>query len=351
MNKEAFCVSYDKINYHAPIPQGQDIERIQRTREHRIEENILRYLGEYRLGVKFDEIFYKKERDVLTGKAYLSSGDNSPIRDVFRKAIRAREQKGLSVRREIAECIGFEKLEQQLLKSSENSLFVWVSPPGSRSDGYGNYSFTFVGQKINDPTTNEEIIRVIPYRNILSVDEHKAYLVGFDKMAEDFNSDIDFLRNPIVVPPTKFMLIPEDILNVIGEHEEFSTAWLLRLKKEIDAMIKRYIDLVKIGVSDEDLTKVKYAIENYTIVNQGKVSTHDLERTIEIFGNYTPPKAAGSCGSSSSATLMGNHEESNKTWEYHLGDCVVCGSKKIEVGPCSICKECEKKFDQEEGRK
>ena len=32
------------------------------------------------------------------------------------------------------------------------------------------------------------------------------------------------------------------------------------------------------------------------------------------------------------------------TWEYHTGSCVVCNAKETDVGPCNICKDCEKKF-------
>jgi hypothetical protein len=36
-----------------------------------------------------------------------------------------------------------------------------------------------------------------------------------------------------------------------------------------------------------------------------------------------------------------------KNWEYKIGDCRRCERKEISVGPCSICKDCEKKFDLE----
>ena len=32
------------------------------------------------------------------------------------------------------------------------------------------------------------------------------------------------------------------------------------------------------------------------------------------------------------------------TWEYHAGTCVCCGSSNVDVGPCNICKICEKKL-------
>jgi hypothetical protein len=37
-------------------------------------------------------------------------------------------------------------------------------------------------------------------------------------------------------------------------------------------------------------------------------------------------------------------------WDWHIGDCIVpeCGRKNVEVGPCSVCRKCQGKFDAEE---
>lgn len=37
--------------------------------------------------------------------------------------------------------------------------------------------------------------------------------------------------------------------------------------------------------------------------------------------------------------------QTKEKWDYHPGDCRVCEEKGLEVGPCEICKECEKTFD------
>lgn len=356
MGKEAYQVSYDKVNYHAPIPQGHDRNDVLKKIEEGIMNNMLRYLGEYRLGVKFDEFFYRQETDEITGETYLASNTQGPVRDIFRKAILAREEQGLSVRREVAECLGFEKLEKQMIFDRSNSLFIWASPPGTKADGYGEYSFTFIGQAVKDPVTLERRIRVISYRNIFSQQEHRNYLVYFDKRAKNFNSDVDFLANPIVFSPTEYIQTPEDILRIIGEQEKISTDWRRRLSILAGPLIERYIELVKREASDEELTEIKYALENYTIamkdqlegnmmiVNEGPISSEELKHTIEIWGRHAPVQVAGSCGS----TLMEHHKEFNKSWEYHTGNCVVCGAEGVAVGPCSICKACEKKFDEEE---
>ncbi|MBI2028706.1 MAG: hypothetical protein HYT07_03815 [Candidatus Levybacteria bacterium] len=358
MSIEAYCVSYDKVNYHAPIKEGQDRNSVVERREEEITNNILRYLGEYRLGVTFDEIFYREIRDSL-GNIYLSSNGEGPVRNVFRKTIGERERKGHCVKREVAECLGFEKLEQELLNSPDNALFIWVSPPGSREDNYGDYSFTFVGQKIKDEKTDEVKIRVIPYRNILSQAEHKGYLRFFDTKTQDFKSDIDFLSNPIVLSPTEFIKKPEDLIDIIGRHEDISMDWLRRLKGEVGTLIKRYIDLVRIHASDEELTKVKFAFENLTISIKNKiignlkpldnscVLPQDLEKTIEIWGRNAPPRAAGSCGSSSKSTLMELHSTfnlENDKYGERTFECPSCGKTNIRPKDelISNCQHCGK---------
>lgn len=358
MRNEAYIVSYDRANYHTPIGVQESRESVLKAREETIMQNMLHYLGEYRLGVKFDEFFYRIEKDSITGERYFSSVQEGPIRNIFQRAISTRKHNGLSIRRETAECLGFRNLEEQLINAKDDTLFIWVSPPGPRSDGYGDYSFTFVGQAVKDQKSQEQRIRVVPYRNILSQEEHKGYLKYFEKEAGNFSSDTHFLAHPIVFSPTKDIKTPEDVVIFIGEHEKVSTRWYERLQKRVGPLIQRYIELVRRGGSDEELTTAKFVIENYTIAikgelekdikitNEGPVSRADLDRTIEIWGRNTPPAVSGSCGSTKS-TLLENQNEFNKTWEYHTGDCIVCGSKDVAVGPCNICRTCEKKFDDQ----
>jgi hypothetical protein len=355
MSIEAYTVSYDKANYRAPIPLGFEPQAVLNKREESIKENILRYLAEYRIGVKFDEFFYREEKDNLTGQAHLSAIEPGRISDIFRRAIKSREEKGLEAGRETAECLGFQKLEQELLNTSiPNKLFVWISPPGPREDGYGLYSFTFVGQVIN--SYEGKRIRVIPYRNIMTLDQHRKTLLLFSDHALSFKKDTDFLSNPITFSPNEQLKSPEDIINFIGEQEEFNIDWMERLRGRVGFLIDAYIDLVRNGASENELLRSRNALENYTIKIRDEIITGNnnnmllnqntlvARRIFDDLGDKMPPPAAGSCGSAS--TLIQLHEESNKNWEYHTGDCVVCHARSVDVGPCSICKECEKSFDE-----
>ena len=352
MNGEAYTVSYDRANYRAPVKGDFDSFDILKRREEGIKDNILRYLGEYRLGVKFDEFFYRVETDSSTSEKYLAGKEPGPIRDIFRRAIRAKEEKGLPVRREVAECLGFQKLEKELLGGLDDKLFVWVSPPGSEEEGYGLYSFTFIGEAIKDPETGERKIRVIPYRNVATLEAHRRRVALFSNDCGRFEKDTDFLANPVIFSSNESIKTTDDILSVLGERERFNIEWFERLKQRVGGLMDEYVRLVKTGASDWELVRARNAIENYTIsikneIIEGKVfSDEELSKKYIFaeFGKDTPPPVAGSCGS----TLMELHNEHNRNWEYHLGDCVVCQAKFVDVGPCNICKNCEKEFDKEE---
>ncbi len=363
MRPEAYTVSYDRANYHAPLSVGLNGASVLQAREQGIKEGMLRYLGEYRLGGKFDEFFYQVEKDPLTGEQYLTKGEPGPVRNKFRRAIKAREEQGLSVRREVAECLGFEKLEQAAINASDNTLFAWVSPPGPKEDGYGNYSFTFVGQIRQDHGVKR--IRVIPYRNILSKEKHRAYLSRLSPRAKSFVSDVDFLANPIIFSPRPGLGTPEEVLKFIGEQEELNTDWFDRLGEAIGPLVQGYIALVKKGASDEELMRARWALENYTIaiktslisdvVNEGSVSRADLSQTATIFqrwGNNAPQPVGGSCGASDkdNSTLMDYHNSEIKGVVGTL-DCVKCPFCEKTVNALLtedkiICPECKQSADR-----
>ena len=359
MRLEAYTVGFDPRNYHAPIPDNYSQEEILERRKANIRENIIRYLGEYRLGVKYDEFHYNFEQDAESGDFFLSSphADPGPILNIYRKAISYKEERGLPIDREVAECLGFQKLQEGLADAQEGTLILWVSPPGPKADGYGDHSFTFIGQVVKDPE-GEKRLRIIPYRNVLSFEEHKEYLKYFNKDAQFFNKDTHFLANPVIIEQSEAIQTPDDIISFIGETERFNIEWRNKLTPLIMPLIGGFIQLVREKASNGELNRTRNAIENYVIsirphlLNQETTERNNIniEQTDVIFdkfGREAPPIAYGSCGSSAT-TLMEFHENSEKNWEYSHGDCVVCGEKNTMVGPCKICKSCEKTFDKQD---
>ena len=356
MRTEAYSVGFDSVNYHAPVPEGYSQEKITKRRERNISDNIIRYLGEYRLGVKFDEFHYLiKTNDA--GETYLESphADPGPILNIYRKAIAYRQERGLSVKREVAECAGFQKLQDGLADAPVGTMALWISPPGSKEDGYGTHSFTFIAQIVEDPEEGKSL-RIIPYRNELSIEEHKEYLEYFDQDAQDYNTDTDFLANPTIIGQLDTIQTPDDIISLIGEIDKFNIEWRDKLIPLVMPLVGGFIQLIRENASDQQLLRARYAIENRVLEEKkyilGEEKTPKIvfennpQIVFERYGNITPPIVGGSCGSSS--TPMEFHKESGKNWEYSPGDCVVCRQKNTMVGPCKICKSCEKTFDEQD---
>jgi len=366
MSPEAYTVGFEKNNYHSPIFDESLKQEILQMREQEIQDNIVRYIGEYRLGVKFDEFYYQTVQDQF-GNIHIGTQEG-PVRDIFRRAITDREEKGLSVRREVAECLGFEKFEKELLERPEGSMAVWVSPPGKASEGYGGYSFTFIAQSEQDGEKKK--IRVIPYRNEFTLKKHNEYLSKITGQEVNFDMDTQFLSNPFFIENSDEIKSPEDILEIIGEQEKFDNSWNQEFTKKAWPLIQGFIYLVKQNASDELLLKAKYALENFAIAfrEDKEAAVHSLNLSesdwrqydslitihayIDEWGSTAPPPVNGSCGSTggdliSALTLMENQQQFGDLQKDKYGkrtfDCPDC--KKENVRPyntlLSRCQHCK----------
>ncbi len=354
MRTEAYSVGFDTKNYHALIPEGYSRDEILKRREGNIQDNVIRYLGEYRLGVKFDEFYYLIKTDD-DGETYLESphADPGPILNIYKKAIDYKKRLGLPIHREEAECAGFQKLQERLADTQEGTLILWVSPPGSKADGYGDHSFTFIGQVEKDSAGGKRL-RVIPYRNVLSLEDHKNYFRYFDEDAQYYEKDTDFLANPVVIEQSESMQTPDDIISFIGETEKFNIEWRNKLTPLIMPLIGGFIQMVRDRASGEDLLKARYAIENRTleekdyILSKAKnlqvVFEEKPQIIFERYGNITPPIVGGSCGSSASGESSGafNNFLLQDKYGSRTFNCPQCGQTNLrpENELLSNCQHC-----------
>lgn len=342
MSKEALAVSLEKANYHRrPIVGDEKTTLMAREQEARY--NMLRYLGEYRLAVKFDEFFYR-EGTGPNGERFLTVFEEEPVSQKFRNAIVQKEKEGMDSRREVAECLGFQKIEEMFLKGKD-FLFLWISPPGKKEDGYGDYSFTFVGE------VKDRKIRVVPYRNNLSIGKHGEIAGIFSQDAGNLKTDVDFLAHPIFIQKQGGLKNVEDLLVRIGEKERIDLSWRNKLQAKIGGLEDMFIEAVKNNAQDSELNRIKRAIENLTVdkkeeIISGDFVTYDFDTTylIEKYGSYAPKPVAGSCGSSSSSsTLMdfqskfnpGRDKYGERTFE-----CPECGKTNIRPKD-ELVKNCQ----------
>lgn len=308
MSVEAYPVHYEKINFHAPIKDGLNIEEVQQVRRNTIKDNLVRYVGEYRLGVKFDEYYYTPEKNSHTGEEHFTAGGVNTIQDLISNTIRAREELGVSTKREVAEGVGFAQLEKELLERELGTMAIWVSPPGSKEEGYGEYSFTFLAQ--SEMGENGKRVRMIPYRNEYTIEEHNEYLSKITRTDINFQKDTEFLARPFIIGLSEDIQTPEDILREIGEKEEFENSWNEDFYYKAQPLIHYFINLVEMNASDKELIEAKHAIENYAIAYKEDKEVELFSGEEKTLKNYSiddgkslaygwgmvePPKVNGSC--------------------------------------------------------
>lgn len=353
---EAYTVSFDRRNYHSPVLEGNSSEL--QARENLIIDNLVRYVGEYRLGEKFDEYFYEVKNDPDSNESYFASGNNEPIKNTYKKAIQKREEEGLDASREAAEQEGFEALEKALAVSPDGTMAVWVSPPGEKKDGYGDYSFTFIAQAVDKIDGRK--IRMIPYRNEFSEKEHNNYLSRLTGQEVAHEKDTDFLSSPHLVRADG-LYTPEDVLEFIGEQEKFEASWREEFYQKAMPIIRWYITLVKENASDERLNEALHALENFAIAFRDnrdvalsdKLSSNNYDTYlgsaqgfVEAWGKTPPPLARGSCGATGdkTPTPMEMQEEFGKKERILCCTCPFCKKEveaKIAKGRIE-CPECRK---------
>lgn len=378
--REVYAPILDIQNYFQPINSHVDQNRkdmVLLAREKEIVNNLLHYVAEFRLGVKFDEFYYREEVNSFTGERYLASTQPGPVRDVFRKAIDERLKQGKSAHREIAEGeIGFIKLENALLDAPKGTMFIWTSPPGPKEDGYGAYSFTFVGQVEEDSETQQRKIRVIPYRNIFSLEEHRANLSQFTSGTEMLQTPEDFLAHPVIILQRPGIIdTPEDIIRMIGEQEKINMTWFTRLSTILEPFTDHYVSLVKKRATLDELREARDSIEKVTIFHRDEIlyalqqeknakPLFEFDRSIdEVFrglqeipleavgGGSCPPRedTVGSTNENFDALTLSEYHNTYNSEEGFL--CPNCKKSAVKGNKCFMCSITKQDWQQKTGIK
>ncbi len=331
-----------------------------------LKESVLRFLGEFAGKIPYTKISYFQENDQ---KLY-SKGLKKSASEIYKENA---EKQGKNSREE-ADYIGFSKIEKAFINGS--NFAYWISPP-SNEEGFGDYGFAFILIK-NNKKIDEYIVRYDEKRG--SLDESNKLIEG-----KTMQSALDFLKNP-------FFSFEEDANQsfqwLLNKKLNFSSELIYKSKvfeEVINQELSSWIDLYSKAINKKDIFSAKKIltaiynraveinnnIENYIFtkqeinINQKNKLTYLNEHL--LLNEYSKKHAyvfgGGSCPTSSNESLnmfasginyqtasliTGKIEESNKKWEYHTGNCVCCGAKNTEVGPCKVCKKCEKKFNKDE---
>ncbi len=340
---------------HPPLETyGSDSFRLEyspNTPEKAIKKDVESLLGEY----VFELPSYNYELLYENGKL-LDPNTQENMSDKTIKAIDLRNKEGKNISREYAEYEGFLMLEEQLKNADAEDLIVWMSPPGQKEEGYGDYGFVYLGKTSSDSLKMTALRVEEP-----SLDDFSSFFNTLTNSRPQFSKAEDFLANPLVISGKESWQIRNSLQDFfIQKSATANNAAFIDSLRRLSPYIDKYLEVVQTGGTKKFEQQVFNMLLNYSIVLRDSFNKESSVRAdlpfitaLERYGNRVPI-LAGSCGSTGSSNNIFNSlsplakilsETEKKHWDYHNGDCVVCSKRNAEVGPCNICKDCEKKFD------
>ncbi|GEM_PF-6022232 len=276
-----------------------------------------------------------------------------------------------------------DNLEKQLAKSGDGDLFFDLSPTAfeiSLSErqrwGFGTHSFARLHQVVGEGRRKKLVSRAP--RNYLDLPEQARlftmlsgypvegqYLLGevakIDRGTEigHIQKIVDDLYNQT---PDERKIIPPENDQIIADNQEMD-AHLAQL----DWWLNNIFDLMAGEASKSVIEKQFHGWENAIkdLIRRGKIQSDFSEedwgfrsKIIDYFSDQPYVSEGNGCGFGSGFGLreaastesgpldyLGLTIKENDEWT--RGECRRCERKEIMVGPCSICKNCEKKFDLE----
>lgn len=272
-------------------------------------EDIVSYIGEYRLRVqKYD---YKLD--------YSSSGLSDPntgesMLQKARATIKDRTQRGLPIHREEAELQALSVLRNVAPFAKSGDTIFWASPPGPKEEGYGDYGFLFVGRIGQGRNVDMTAIHI----DNPTLEQYSTAMTILTGVNTDYRNADKFLSDPKVVKESMSPQIVDKVLEYVFPYKvnEDEKKKFGRIIDKLNPVIEDLIDFVKTGTSEEKL-KAFYALENYALQlkaeeDRGEIqiySSHMEDSPIRLADiihthGYEPPKASGSCGSTSSSNSV-----------------------------------------------
>lgn len=276
-------------------------------------DSLISYLGEFRFRLQkydYNLTLSQQANGWRLGDPYLGE----PMTTKAYKSMMERRTLGEPTHREEAELAGLTFLEQQLGEAQVGDSIIWFSPPGPKSEGYGDYGFGFDG-KVASETDGRKSIRMSANRfekpTLEQFNQAFSLLVGsgFNGQHAD-----DFLRMPVVI---KGGLSDEFIELVFSNSFGFvydpgERARFAIVRQRIDPLIKEYISKQKSMSGFEKISSI-HALEN--IVAKARRAKNDElilyeERILTLSDarrdhGHEPEKVAGSCPVKSNNPISG----------------------------------------------
>ncbi len=311
----------ERLQYRETGSRAFDIENERPYSNAEMKKDIVSYLSEYRLRVQ--KYNYELLFSFVDGEGY-------KVRDIHRgeamsikakRTLEERRAKGLSVHREIAEDAGIESLDKQLLYAQEGERISWISPPGPKEEGYGDYGFVHEGVVHNEVSEDglsakRLSMTAIRVENPTIPQCNNALFQLTGENVPYINAE-EFLANPRVGRKRAVdtdAVLQENFSFVVDQKDALINKQVIT---EMDPMTDECIEVIRFGSREERITAF-YALENYALALKkqyaNKKETHREEHVVyenahdskyrqyrylaDILSAYghMPPIVAGSCG-------------------------------------------------------
>ncbi len=357
---------------HSPNDGSQafNLEYEKKSSEKGLYDDIVSYLGEYRLNVQKYDYELQFSGQSINDLHLRDSYEGEPMYAKAKRAIDERKKKNLPTHREEAELTALgdpdnqtpEGLDYKLRLVNDGDTLIWGSPPGPREEGYGKYGFIFVGN-INKKTPLELRLTMTAIRiDNPKLDEYNnAFSLLLNRQVSLSHED-EFLAHPFIKQGRLEQAFVDKIIgNTFSfEVDRKSQDIFKKVINKLKPSIWEFISFTKFATKEEKL-KAFYALENYAlelkerftkekdenIIYMDEVKTIPLKHLALTYG-YTPPVVAGSCGatgSNSNNILTNNYEKLMKTLFGEEGK--ECGCLDGNTDNHYHCPDCEKRYADE----
>lgn len=310
-------------------------------------DDFVHYLGEYRFNVSKD--FYSLK---YTDAELRDPNRNESMVQASERAIDLKRREGKPFVREQAETIGFKSLNKKLLCSQTGDTIIWASPPGPKEEGYGDYGFVYFG-KVEKNNLEEKNIKMIAMRvENPSIEQFRKAVYMLTGENKDLEFAEEFLDSPKVINEDIQEGYVDAVLKMVFDFKP-NTDEEAKFRKIINTMFPLIYDFAN---NPQRTREDFYALENYALElkrEQAVFNRKSLSRLADLGGvyRYEPPKAAGSCGSTSSAIESNNIFNSTSSLNGLLEedkygsrtfDCPSCGKPNIRPKDklISNCQHC-----------
>lgn len=277
-----------------------------------LKNNLIAYLGEYRFALPKYSYKLQFENGQLADPIKKTS-----LEDMAHQSIGKRLWEGKSTYREIAEKEGIRILDNKIAHAKTGDTVIWMSPPGAKSEGYGNYGFVFYG-KVGDGKSSKDISMTAIRVNGEDLGQYNKAFQMLTGIKSIYLTPEQFISNPQVLNDD----LPEGYVDAIlgltlgFRDSEEEKKKFIKVISALEPLIDGFAEYLSRRITLSEKEKAFFSLENYALKLKEDYEVMQKENIVfqqphkdlrlrNIIGDYgyEPPKVLGSCGSTSKDSL------------------------------------------------